>query len=183
MKPPNNHGPTSPTFAAELLAARADLTLADSIGLALRAHRRRMRMSQRTYAQFRDWPRALVSRLESQAGRATLAMVEQALAPTGYALAVVALPEPGSEERVQLVDPSHWPRTELLARVRGGSRRFPGHRDTRLVSSPPWWWWDRESTFALSVEPHWYCPQDPPSADHLATEEDQAPGDHSPEAA
>ena len=98
MKPPNHHGPTSPTFAAELLAARADLTLADSIGLALRAHRRRMRMSQRTYAQFRDWPRALVSRLESQAGRATLAMVEKALAPTGYALAVVALPEPGSEE-------------------------------------------------------------------------------------
>jgi len=159
----NTHLPFGqhPTFAAELLVARERLTLADTIGLALRAHRRQLGLSQRAYAVVRGWSRAMASRLEAGPQAMSLGTVEQALAPTGYGLALVDLTERDPDGVPAVVRPCHWDRAELLARVRGGSRRFPGHRRTEQVSSPPWWWWDRESTYALAVWPNWYCAQKP----------------------
>ena len=44
-----------PTFAAEVLSARASLRLGDEIGLAFRAERQRLGLSQRAYAAHRGW--------------------------------------------------------------------------------------------------------------------------------
>ena len=61
---------TFPTFARELLAARASLTLIDEIGLALRAHRRSLGLSQRAYALKRGYARvAQINAFHVRAGR------------------------------------------------------------------------------------------------------------------
>ena len=57
------------------------------------------------------------------------------------------------------VHPTFWPRAELLARVRGGRRRFPAHHVIEQVSYPPNWWWFAESSRAGAVEPDWYAPR------------------------
>ncbi len=45
-----------PTVARELNAARAALTVPREVGLAVRAHRRRLRLGQRGYARRRGPP-------------------------------------------------------------------------------------------------------------------------------
>lgn len=171
-----------PTFARELLAARARLTLGDEVGLALRAHRRRLRLSQRDYAAARGYSRATLGRLESAAGRHRLDDVVAALDGTGFALYVGRAPTPpssgqgalpshttalpdGAPRAVPLtgspavVTPDSWPRTELLARVRGGRRRFPGHLEATQVDWPPPWWWVQEFFDGSGDPPHWYSPR------------------------
>lgn len=166
---------TYPTFALDLLRARAALTIADHVGLALRAHRRALRMSQRVYARHRGWSKGHLARLEADAGRLRLCDVVAGLRGTGYALALCRAPTPPPEPEepapsaapawaadAVVVGPEHWPRSELLARVRDGSRRFPAHHDTRQVTYPPSWWWSTEATYVHSVAPDWYAPRPEP---------------------
>ncbi len=175
--------PTWPTFAKELLEARARLTLGDEVGLALRSHRRRLRLSQRAYAAMRGYSRATLGRMESAAGAHRLDDVVRALDGTGFALYLgreagppsaggVGL-EPGASARPLTPAPRAvaaegapgpvpaevWPRTELIARVRGRTRRFPGHLEATQVMSPPQWWWVHEFFSGPTEEPLWYSPR------------------------
>ena len=105
------------------LDARRTPTVADAVGLALRDHRRRLRLSQRAYAAVRGRPHRTIARLESSAGGFCLDDVTEALRGTGFALALV---RPGDvldhAAAATVVTASSWPVTELLARVRAGSR-------------------------------------------------------------
>lgn len=192
-----------PTFAAEVLRARTSLRLSDEIGLAFRAERQRLGMSQRAYAAHRGLTLGAVIRLESAADSLKLGDVDAALASTGFQLCLchrppdpeptdaalttpdqppphdqpyaadVALgpraapsedqPAPASDPdttRVpQPVHPTFWPRAELVARVRGGGRRFPAHHVTEQVDVAPPWWWYAESSRAGTKAPNWYAPQ------------------------
>ncbi|WP_030526793.1 helix-turn-helix domain-containing protein [Phycicoccus jejuensis] len=159
---------TYPTFARELLAARAALTVPHEVGLALRAHRRTLGLGQRAYARRRGWSASHVARLETRAGDLRLTDVVAALGPTGYCLALChrgAAPDPEPDPDTPAppaalpvpVSPTHWPRTELLALVRDGSRRFPAHHDTTQVTYPPNWWWQTEATRIGTQRPTWYA--------------------------
>ena len=87
-----------PTFAAEVLAARASLRLGDEIGLALRADRQRLGLSQRAYAAHRGWTLGTVIRLETAADAMKLGDVVDAL--VGHALPAVPVPpSPGPRAR------------------------------------------------------------------------------------
>jgi hypothetical protein len=168
-----------PTFAAELLAARASLDLSTEVGLALRADRHRLAMSQREYAAHRSWTLATVIRLETAAADMKLRDVVDALEGTPFLLSLCHRPPNASEAAGQIptdgpahdtgtpavdqspdpVHPAFWPRAELIARVRGGGRRFAAHHVTEQVSSPPPWWWYAESSRAGTVAPDWYAPR------------------------
>ena len=193
-----------PTFAAELLAARASLRLGEEIGLALRAERHRLGMSQRTYAAHRGWTLSTVIRLESSADGLKLGDIVDALSGTAFVLTLchrpptddpapampspdtpntadqsvmpasaapvppppataAPTPEPQPEDDPhalpQPVHPAFWPQAELIARVRGGSRRFPAHHVTERSGGGPPWWWYAESSRAGTVAPDWYAPR------------------------
>jgi transcriptional regulator with XRE-family HTH domain len=145
---------------ADKEAAASRLTVADSVGLALRAHRRRLGLSQRAYAAVRGRSASHIARLETGAGRYSLTDVVEALEDTGFALALVRQVE-SDPLGAEIVDPSSWPETELVARVRDGSRRFPAHHETQAVINPPNWWWHREFFVGLGPEPEWYAPRPP----------------------
>ena len=81
-----------PTFAAEVLSARDSLQLADEVGLALRADRQRLGLSQRAYAARRSWTLATVIRLESAAGALKLGDVVAALEGTPFQLCLCHRP-------------------------------------------------------------------------------------------
>ena len=192
-------GRTWPTFAAELLRARATLRLGDEVGLAIRADRSRLGLSQRAYAAERGLTEAAVIRLESAADSMKLGDVVSALSGTAFMLCLChrppdvqadagalaadsAMPDtresasapagpagrswppdpsdpPAPADTPAPVHPAFWPRAELVARVRGGRRRFPAHHVTEQVTYPPNWWWYSESTQAGAVPPHWYAPR------------------------
>lgn len=162
-------------YAAALQSARARLTVADEVGLALRAHRRELGLSQRAYAAVRGLSRAMLARLEAGADRMSLATITEALDGTGFQLFVghddgdepppaasaavaqlrsASAPEPGSP----VPPPTEWDATDLLARVRGDSRRFPAQREVQAVDSPPLWWWIHEFFSGPTEEPQWYAP-------------------------
>lgn len=170
---------TFPTFAAELLAARAALRLPDEIGLAIRADRSRLRLSQRAYAARRSLTAATVARLETRAGDLKLSDVIRALESTPFVLRLCHRPEDaddaaasanaGVRDGATPVPVTYWPRTELVVRVRTGNRRFPAHRRTRQVDHPPLWWWNAEGTDAFAKEPNWYAPRPIPWLDEQAS--------------
>lgn len=143
---------------AKVDAAVAGLTVASSVGLALRDHRRRLGLSQRAYAAVRRRAPSIIARLETSAGRFQLDDVVDALEGTGFALALVRRQEHQSGAAT-IVDPATWPMTELIARVRDGSRRFPAHHETEAVINPPNWWWHREYFVGWGPEPEWYAPR------------------------
>lgn len=155
--------------ATDLLAAVETLTLAGSVGLALRDHRRRLGLSQRAYAAVRAWSASRVARLESDAGRFSLDDVVDALEGTGFGIALVALPPDGSSP-AHVVDAGTWRESELIARVRDGSRRFPAHHEVEAVDNPPSWWWHREFfVHGFANEPEWYARRPPPAwTQHLS---------------
>ncbi|WP_392543077.1 hypothetical protein [Oryzobacter telluris] len=109
---------TWPTFAAGLLAARASLRLPDEVGLAIRADRRRLGLSQRAYATRRQLSAALVARLETRAGDLKLADVIRGLDGTQFALCLCHRPDQGespalaqwwySEATCAYAKPPHW---------------------------------------------------------------------------
>ena len=164
-------------WAPQLRAARAALTVGDEIGLALREHRRRLGMSQRRYAAARRLSRTMLARLEAGAGAMSIDTVVRALEGTGFTLVVgVDDPDPGPIDGAAVlthptaddttrgaleprVAPEAWRATDLVARVRGGSRRFPAHRVVEPVTNPPLWWWMHEFFNGPTEEPKWYAPQ------------------------
>ncbi len=131
--------------------ARQNLDVHAEVGLALRDHRRRLRMSQRAYARFRGLHRSMVARLEAGRGDVSLEAAADALRGTGFALFVGVVDEPsgprpgGAAAAADEAPPtapgpsprrlaaSAWEATDLVARVRGGGRRFPAHRRVRHV--------------------------------------------------
>ena len=184
-----------PKYARQLALARARLTVADEVGLALRDHRRALGLSQRAYAASRGLSRAMLARLEAGAGRMSLDTVVSALEGTGYELRVTfdgpcptmpgaaeAVPSESSQEPALPEDvgipPEVWLPTDLVARVRGGSRRFPAHRVVIPVTDPPKWWWLHEFFSGPTEKPQWYAPEPPydPYADWEPSADDPAPG-------
>jgi transcriptional regulator with XRE-family HTH domain len=184
-----------PKYARQLARARARLTVADEVGLALRDHRRGLGLSQRAYAASRGLSRAMLARLEAGAGRMSLDTVVSALEGTGFELRVTfdaptpttpgaaeavpptSAPEPASPEDVS-IPPEAWLPTDLVARVRGGSRRFPAHRVVEPVSDPPLWWWIHEFFSGPTEKPQWYAPERPyyPWASSKASADDPTSG-------
>src|SRR3954469_23875995 len=81
-------------YAPRLARARAHLTVSDEVGLALRAHRRALGLSQRSYAASRGLSRTMLARLEAGAGRMSLDTVVAALEGTGFVLKVGFAPLP-----------------------------------------------------------------------------------------
>jgi transcriptional regulator with XRE-family HTH domain len=160
--------------AAALQRARSSLTVADEVGLALRAHRRQLGLSQRAYAVARGLSRAMLARLEASAGQMSLTTVSAALEGTGFRLYVgrddTDEPPPGGSARParlpgqpvsepgRRVAADEWEATDLVARVRGGGRRFPAHREVRAVDNPPLWWWVHQFFSGPTEEPQWYAP-------------------------
>lgn len=149
--------------AADIDEAVHRLRLSDSVGLALRDHRRRLGLSQRAYAAVRDRSASHIARLETGAGRFALDDVVEALDGTGFTIALVRCGQ-DDPAALEVVEPGSWPETELVARVRDGSRRFPAHHDTRPVTNPPGWWWHREFFSGRGPEPQWYAPRTPRTA-------------------
>lgn len=150
----------------DLAAAIQRLTVADAVGLALRDHRKRLGLSQRAYAQVRGKPPSLIARLECSAGRFHLDALVEALLGTGFELSLVRLGDGDPDvDEATIVEPDSWPVTELLARVRDGSRRFPAHHETQSVVNPPAWWWHREffGRARPGPEPQWYAPRPTPT--------------------
>ncbi|CAN7173776.1 helix-turn-helix domain-containing protein [Knoellia sp. LjRoot47] len=157
--------------AAQREKAARDLTVAGSVGLALRDHRRRLGLSQRAYAAVRGWSASHVARLETGAGRFSLDDVVDALVGTGFSIALV---RPGQADApAEVVDPGSWPEVELVARIRDGSRRFPAHHETEAAISPPTWWWHREFFHGLGPAPQWYAPR-PSRAPWVRSDDDAA---------
>ncbi|KGN38353.1 helix-turn-helix domain-containing protein [Knoellia subterranea] len=158
---------------ADLATAIKEMTVARMVGLALRDHRRRLGLSQRAYAAMRERSPSVIARLESAAGRFQLDDIVEALDGTGFALALVrcADEQAGESGSPTIVEPSSWSETELLARIRNGSRRFPAHHDTRAVINPPNWWWHREFFVDKGPEPLWYAPRPSPARPDDPTED------------
>ena len=185
-------------YERQLIRARARLTVVEEVGLALREHRRRLGMNQRTYAAHRGLSRTMVARLEAGSEHLGFDTVVRALRGTGFELRVAVLPSPpdapegagqlGRGSGAELpgavpdaaVPPEAWEPTDLIARVRGGSRRFPAHRPVRAVVNPPIWWWMHEFFSGPSEEPQWYAPVHPPNYGHwrpLSEERDEREDD------
>jgi hypothetical protein len=185
----------------QLHRARARLGLAEEVGLALRADRRRLKLSQRAYADVRGMSRAMLARLEAGAGRLSLDTITSALLGTGFRLsltfddeppttpgaALLAVPARGCTEpdsgwppTTAAIAPDAWQPTDLVARVRGGSRRFPAHRRVYAVTNPPLWWWVQEFFDGPTEEPQWYSPVPLPE---LTLCRDSEPEDPEPGAA
>jgi len=178
----------------QLTRARERLTVVDEVGLALREHRRRLGMNQRTYAAHRGLSRTMVARLEAGSEHLGFDTVVAALRGTGFELRVAMAPTPpdlpaGAGQAAcprtvlpgahseEAVPPDAWEPTDLIARVRGGSRRFPAHREVRAVIDPPIWWWMHEFFSGPSEEPQWYAPVHPTGRAHwrpLSEEPDQS---------
>ena len=166
----------TPVQRSALERARQNLDVHAEVGLALRDHRRRLRMSRRAYARFRGLHRSMVARLEAGRGDVSLEAAVDALRGTGFALFVGVADEPSGprpggaaapadETPAAAMGPSPrrlaasaWEATDLVARVRGGGRRFPAHRRVRPVSMPPPWWWVHEFFAGPREEPQWYAP-------------------------
>ena len=81
-----------PTFAAEVLRARASLRIADEVGLAFRAERQRLGLSQRAYAAHRGLTLGTIIRLESAAESLKLGDVDAALEGTMFQLCLCHRP-------------------------------------------------------------------------------------------
>lgn len=113
------------------------LRLVDQIAMAIRAHRRALRVSQRAWARAIGISAARVARMESDPLSQRVDSVVALLELTGHRLAVVD----GAGRRVD--DEAAWPEVERAARDRLG-RRFPAHRDVRESTGGPIWWWYHE---------------------------------------
>jgi transcriptional regulator with XRE-family HTH domain len=99
-------------YAPQLARARARLTVSDEVGLALRAHRRALGLSQRSYAASRGLSRAMLARLEAGAGRMSLDTVVDALEGTGFVLKVgfdPLPPQPSGAAAEEVVLPAGGP--------------------------------------------------------------------------
>lgn len=140
-------GPLYPTLAAEVVTARAQLTLAESVTLAVRARRHDLRLSQRAYAERLGWSKTQLAQLEADPERLRLSLVLDALEDTAYRLALLTR---GGE----VMDPADWPTGELVARTVGGGR-FAGHRTIRRTQAPAWWVMRHECEYPRPQPPAW----------------------------
>jgi len=143
----------APTLADETIAAREELTLGDSVAMALRSHRAQLGESQRTYAARRGWTATQQARLERHPGSRRLEVIEAALCGTGFRLGVVP------DDMELEVAPESWPTSELLARDTAG-RRLPAHVFTRRVGETPSWHIVRQGPFAPPPQWTWQRPWD-----------------------
>lgn len=144
-----------PTLAAELIEARVALTVAQSIGLAMRATRNAAGASQRAYAEMRGWSKTHQHRLEAAAANLQLGRILEALEGTGFELALLATDAEGAAPSTgRRLKPEDWEDSELIA-VDAARRRFPANREVRRTSTGPTWWWWQHSTDARARTPDW----------------------------
>jgi transcriptional regulator with XRE-family HTH domain len=118
------------------VAARESITVGEGVALALRRHRRSLKLSQRGYAARRGWSKSHQARLESATPALKLADVLAALEGTGYHLAL------HHDRDDREVDPVEWAPTELVARFRDG-RRFPAAVNPERAWTAPSWFYTR----------------------------------------
>ena len=110
-----------------LNAARTQLDIRRRVGLVLRRYRRRRGQSQAALARDLEVATSSLSRIEQDAGAASVARVDGILRAVGHRLAVVEdSPEPADGE---LPDES-WGTVDLVARDRRGRRLPPFGRVT-----------------------------------------------------
>lgn len=110
------------------------LPVAHQVGLAMRAGRRELGLSQRSFGDRTGLDKSAVARLETRAGRLALDDVQDALEVAGFELVVVPRGVP--------VEQPAWCPTDLVARTRGGSRFAAHHAVYRTGLGPLWWWAD-----------------------------------------
>ncbi len=110
--------------------------------------------SQVTCAVALGLSRSTWARKQAELGRASLSLATACVAMLDGQLALVRRTP---EQSWRVVSADHWPVDELLARVRGGSRRFPGHVGADYCIGPwtPDWWIMAESSYAYAVAPEW----------------------------
>ncbi len=128
-----------PTYAAEVVRARASLRLGDEVGLALRAERQRLGMSQRAYAAHRGWTLGTVIRLESAADAMKLGDVDAALDGTAFQLCLCHRP-PGHEPGVAVLpapDSPHSPDSPAADAEPPPSEPPPARRPWRRARRVP----------------------------------------------
>lgn len=148
----------------------------------------------------------MLARLEAGAGQMRLDTISDALVGTGFMLCVTfsqSEPDPSpdgaasecaaatdDEPEIHVaprrVPPEAWAPTDLVAAVRGGSRRFPTHRKVHAVSNPPLWWWMHEFFNGPTEESKWYSPVPRPDLTLLLgdlgdVDEGRNDGDNKPE--
>lgn len=122
-EPPARVGPRSPVLSDVLSSARAEITLAQRIGLVLRSHRRKRRRSQRDIAQELGWSRSAVARAEVDAANLPLHKIEALLSLTVHRIAIV--PDTGeTAHELGEDDDTAWGVPDLVARD-AGRRRLP----------------------------------------------------------
>lgn len=118
-------GPSLPTQAAALQAARERLTPGHRVALVLRRYRRERALSQRRLAQELGISKGSIARAESDAGALALAKVARILEQVGFRLAIVRI---GDEHPVGEEADTAWAATDLLVRD-GRGRRAPATAD------------------------------------------------------
>jgi hypothetical protein len=142
-----------PTLAEETIRARQELTLAQSIAMALRSHRGTLGEGQRDYAERRGWSAAHQARLERDPDNRKLAQIMEALDGTGFRLALLR-EHTGAESA-----PESWPTSELVARDAAG-RRLPAHVVAHRLWSVPSWYIVRHGFWGPSPDWSWPRPSD-----------------------
>ena len=140
-----------PTLADETIRAREELTLEQSIAMALRSHRGTLGEGQRDHAARRGWSAAHQARLERDPGNRKLGQIVQALDGTGFRLALL-----GAQTGIES-SPESWPTSELLARDAAG-RRLPAHGVAHRVWEAPSWYLVRHGFWAPSPDWSWHRP-------------------------
>ncbi|HSO64898.1 MAG TPA: hypothetical protein VLQ78_07325 [Ornithinibacter sp.] len=145
-------GRTWPTFAADLVRARAALRLGDEVGLAIRADRCRLGLSQRAYASERGLTEAAVIRLESAADSMKLGDIVAALSGTAFMLCLCHRPLEALPDAVALA--AHGPGPDAPAPTgtdaghdgwRTPSQALAGPADPPEPAAPPDWYAPRYS--------------------------------------
>ncbi|USQ79138.1 helix-turn-helix domain-containing protein [Ornithinimicrobium faecis] len=110
-------------------------SLTEQVGLAVRAWRQRVGLSQRGLAEVLGRSQSMISRLETRAGELPLGTVQEMVELAGFELVVVR-----EGRQIRAAD---WERTDLVARDRSG-RRFPAQRRVYPAKDGPYWWWEQE---------------------------------------
>lgn len=85
---------------------RAELTITDEVGLAMRASRRMMRMSQRRYAAMHGWSASQQARVETRAGDLAVGQVRWMVESTEFVLGIIG--EGGTTTITSATDISGW---------------------------------------------------------------------------
>jgi transcriptional regulator with XRE-family HTH domain len=131
---------------------------AQEVGDAIRSARRRVRMSQREYAQHLGINPSRLARLEINAGRQPLETVALVLQQSGFELSLRPAVDtgPGSPGDADACEPS-----TPLGMFDAAGRHLPAHCEPYRLSTPHSWWFVRNGGWVTrAAQPTWsyVCP-------------------------